>query len=257
MRTSQMILSTSALALVTVAALSGCSPLGSGPTVTQDRDITDVTAVQLNTSGSLIIALGATPSLTVSAGDRIIDRLTEDVDDGVLRLAMEGNPMPLDGDIRYELTVSSLESLTVTGSGDAVVDLSGAREPTITVRGSGGVDASGIDAAMAALTVEGSGAIQVRDAALENLMVRVDGSGEVTVDGAADTQRVEIMGSGGYQGTELRSANAFVTVRGSGEATVTADEALDAVIDGSGVISHGGDARVTEDVAGSGAVTQR
>ncbi len=257
MRLSIIVLSTSALALVTAGALSGCTSVGSGPAVTQDREISDVSAVQLDTSGDLTIVLGATPSLTVTAGDRVIDRLTDDVDDGVLRLGMEGGPMPLSGEIRYELTVSSLESLTVVGSGDASIDLSGASVPTITVRGSGDVDASGIDAAEAAFTVDGSGRIQVRDAAVENLMVLVDGSGEVTVDGVASTQRVEVKGSGGYQATDLRSVNAFVAVRGSGEATVTADESLEAIIEGSGVISHGDDARVTEDVAGSGDVTQR
>lgn len=257
MRPSLMILSTSALALVTVAALSGCTSLGSGPTVTQERDITDVTAVQLDTSGNLTISLGATPSLTVTAGDKIIDRLTDDVDDGVLRLGLKGDPTRLNAEIRYELTVSSLESLTVVGSGDASVNLSAANKPSILIRGSGDVDASGINAEEAALSIEGSGTIQVRDAAVENLMVRVDGSGEVSVDGATNTQRVEVMGSGGYQALNLRSANAFVTVRGSGKATVTADETLEAAIDGSGVISHGGKARVTENVAGSGDVSQR
>lgn len=257
MRNSLTVLSASALVLVTVAALSGCASLVPGPAVTQERDITDVNAVLLDTSGNLTVALGATPSLTVTAGNQIIDRLTEEVDDGVLRLGMEGDSMPLNGEIRYKLTVSSLESLTVVGSGDASIDLSGASEPTITVRGSGEVDASGIDASKVALTIDGSGAIEVHDAAVESLAVSVVGSGEVTVDGVASTQRVEIKGSGGYQAADLRSTNAFVTVRGSGEAAVTADGTLEAVIDGSGVISHDGDARVTENVAGSGAITQR
>lgn len=256
MRSSSRVLSASVLALAAVAALSGCASLTSGPPVTQQRDIADVDAVQLNTSGNLTVTLGATPSLTVTAGDRIIDHLTEVVDDGVLRLGMEGEPMLLDGDIRYELTVSSLESLTVDGSGDASIDLSGATEPAITVRGSGDVEASGIDATEATLTIEGSGAIEVQDAAAEHLAVRVDGSGEVTVDGVVDTQRVEIIESGGYHAADLRSTDAFVTVRGSGSATVTADGTLDAV-DGSGAITHSGDADVTKEVIGSGEITRR
>ncbi len=219
--------------------------------------MTDVSVVELDTSGDLTVSLGVTPSLRVTAGERIIDSLTAEIDDGVLRLSMDGEPMLRGGEIRYELTVSSLESLTVFGSGDAAVDFAGATSPSVTIRGSGDVEARGMDATDAELTIDGSGAIAVSDAALETLTVRIDGSGEVTIDGTTTTQRVEINGAGGYDAEGLRSTDAFVSIRGSGSAAVTADSTLEAVIDGSGDISYGGDARVTQEVSGSGDVTRR
>ncbi|WP_136056798.1 DUF2807 domain-containing protein [Microbacterium sp. K24] len=247
----------SALAIVVASALTGCASIDPGPTVTQARVITDVSAVELDTSGDLTVTLGATPSLTVIAGERIIDRLTADIDGGVLRLGMDGDGMLRSGEIRYELTVSSLESMTVLGSGDAVADFSGATAPTITVRGSGDVEATGLRAAEAVLTIDGSGAIAVRDAAVADLRVRIDGSGGVAIDGTADAQHVEIHGDGGYEAAGLRSTDAVVAIAGAGGAAVTADGTLDATIDGSGDIEYGGHPRVTEDVSGSGDVMRR
>jgi len=257
MRTPFLALATTALVVVTAAtALSGCAALDSGPAITQEREISDVSVVELDSSGDLTVTLGATPSLTVTAGERVIDSLTADVEDGVLRLGTDGESMLGNGKIRYALTVNSLESLTVLGSGDASIDLSGANEPTINVRGSGDVDATGIDAGTAILTPDGSGVIDVRDAVVEELTVRIEGSGGVSIAGTAGTQRVDINGDGRYEASGLRSTQAFVTIRGAGSADVTAEGTLDAVIDGSGDISYSGDARVTEDVSGSGDVSR-
>lgn len=257
MRSRLLVLPASAILLLAATALSGCSSLEPGPPVSQERDITDVEIVELATSGDLTVALGATPSLTVTAGARVIDRLTADVTDGVLRLGMDGEPLLRDGEIRYELTVSSLESLIVRGSGDASIDLSGATAPSIMIRDSGDVDATGIEATDAVLTIDGSGEIEVHDAAVEMLAVRIEGSGGVTMNGTATTQRVEIGGAGGYEAEGLHSADAFVSIRGSGSVAVTAERTLEAVIDGSGDISYSGDARVSKEVSGSGDVTRR
>lgn len=258
MRTGRPLLcSISAVLILSATALAGCASFDAGPMVSEHREIPDVDRVELVTSGDLTVTLGASPSLTVTAGERIIDDLTADVVDGMLRLGMDGEPLLRNGEIRYELTVSSLESLTVLGSGDASIDLSGASEPAVTIRGSGDVEATGMHAPDAVLTIDGSGEIVVRDAAVETLAVRMDGSGEMTLEGTAATQRVEISGAGGYEAEGLRSADAFVSIRGSGSAAVTADDSLDAVIEGSGDISYQGSARVTQDVSGSGDVTRR
>ncbi|KJQ54727.1 GIN domain-containing protein [Microbacterium sp. SA39] len=257
MRSRLLFVSVITVVVIAASALTGCAAFGPGPAVSQDREVTDVTGVELDTSGDLTVTSGATPSLRVTAGERIIDSLTAEVDDGVLRLGMDGEPPLRSGDIRYELTVSSLESLAVFGSGDASVDFTGASAPTITIRGSGDVEARGIDASGAALTIDGSGEIAVRDAVLETLTVRIDGSGEVEIDGTTTTQRVEIGGAGGYDAEGLRSSDTSVTIRGPGSATVTAEKTLEAIIDGSADISYGGSARVTQEVSGSGDVARR
>jgi hypothetical protein len=249
------LLSAVALAGAAALALSGCSLIqDAGPATTQQRSIEGVTAVELDTSGDLTVTLGDTTSLSVTAGEKVIDRLTSAVEDGILRLGISGQALSFGGEIRYELTVPSLESIVVQGSGDADVDLSGATAPVITVKGSGGVTARGLTADTASITVDGSGSVEADEIDVQRLTVRIDGSGEITANGEAASQSVEIRGSGDYHGADLRSTDAKVVIRGAGGARVHVTGELEAPIDGSGDIRHSGGAPVTEDVSGSGEV---
>jgi hypothetical protein len=84
--------------VLTVVALTGCVRAG-GPMSTETRDIGDVTAVVLDTSDDVEITEGE-PSLAIHAPANVLDRLTSEVDDGVLELGRRGGPMPFVGGIR-------------------------------------------------------------------------------------------------------------------------------------------------------------
>lgn len=234
------------------ASLTGCASLDPGPRATEQREIEDVSVVELDTSGSVNVTLGTKPSLTITAAEKVIDRLTADVDSGVLHLGSTDEDLGYPGEIRYELVVSTLSSLTVRGSGDASVDFTGEVNPEITVRGSGSVDARGIDGETVTLTLEGSGDIDVADATAQRLQVRIDGSGGVRIGGAVADQAVELRGSATYSASDLQSTDARIAAHGSGEATVSVSGTLDAVVDGSSEVIYSGDARVTKNVSGSG-----
>lgn len=251
------LLALSAVFLLAGAALSGCASLDAGPKTTQQRTITDVDSVELETGGSLRVTLGEAPSLTITAGEKVIDLLTADVEAGVLRLATEREPLSYAGEIRYDLTVTSLTSLTVRGSGDAEADFTGAADPTIVVKGSGSIDASGIDAQTLDLTVDGSGSITVADAVTADLTVRVDGSGGVSIGGSASDQDIELRGSGDYDAPDLESTDARIVLQGSAMADMQVSGTLDAVIDGSGEIAYSGDPHVTKKISGSGDLIPR
>lgn len=257
MRSHLLTSSAAVLVIATATALGGCASFDSGPLVSEQRDVSDIRMVELSTEGDLTISVGPAPALTVTAGERIIDRLTAEVSDGVLRLDMAGESLLPNGRISYDLTVTSVESITVLGSGDATVDFTGAIAPVIVSSGSGDVEATGIDAATAEVTMNGSGEVTVAGARVQNLTVRIDGSGGARIDGTADTQRVELNGSGEYEAAHLRSARASVGIHGSGGADITASAELEIVLDGSGDVVYGGDARVTKDVSGSGELDRR
>ena len=75
------ILLPSVLALgAVVLVLTGCAvPVPPGPVVTEDRTVaSDVHAVVLATSGNLDVVVGDETTLTISAPQPILDRLTAD-----------------------------------------------------------------------------------------------------------------------------------------------------------------------------------
>ena len=213
-------------------ALPACSaPLPAGDPVTRVRGTADVTSVVLETSGDLVVTLGSTPRLEVTAGREVIDDLTSRADDGALHLGGSG----VRGEVRYRLTTSSLASVAVRGSGTVRADLTGSPRPSIAVDGSGVVHADGLDA--------------------ESVTTVLSGSGRVTLSGSAVTQTAVVEQAGEYAASELASESATVTVAGSGSAAVSITRTLDATVHGSGSITYAGDPRVEQHVDGSGEVS--
>ena len=223
-------------ATVTVA-LAGCVyiPIPMGPRVTEDRDIDDVTAVVLKTDGDVVVTLGDTPSLTITARAAAMSLLTSEVDDGVLTLNVNGPHLGL-GDVDYALTVQEISDITIDGSGDVIVDFTGADDVNVAIAGSGDIEGSNLDAS--------------------NVTSSIEGSGDIELTGRADEHTLEIDGSGNFDGQEFETERARVSISGSGDVEVFVTGELDADISGSGEIRYTGDPEVTSDVSGSGSVVQ-
>ncbi|WP_182113388.1 MULTISPECIES: head GIN domain-containing protein [unclassified Actinotalea] len=225
--------------VITAGLLLGACGIGfGGDRTTEDRDVdglAEVTAVSLETSGDLVIELGEETSLTVTAGDRVMDRLTSEVRDGVLVLG-SNDGVNVTGDIDYQLVLSALDAIRVLGSGDVEAGAATAESLTVEVRGSGDVT--------------------VHDVDVEALEVEIEGSGNVELSGVALRQVTTIRGSGGFDGSSLESEDAVVVLEGSGDAEVDVSDALSATIRGSGDLTYTGGAQVSADVEGSGEVRE-
>jgi hypothetical protein len=230
------VLAVGALAL----ALAGCAvPAPSGILVSEDRIVAaDVHAVVLATSGNLEVVIGDEPALTVTAPQRLIDRLTSDSSDGVLTFgSIGGSVVNAFDSIQYTLTLPLVDALEIVGSGDAEVDFSGAEDVDIQVDGSGDLRAVGIDA----------GAVHVT----------ISGSGDARISGAADEGEFTVIGSGDLDASELRVDAGAAEVSGSGNLSVHAVDRLDATVSGSGEIRYAGTPRLARDISGSGDISGR
>lgn len=212
------------LPILAVASLSACAVVR-GPQISQDRPIEDAHAVVLESSGDLIITRGE-PSLTVTASSTVIDRLTSEIDGGVLYLGSRGWFGVPWGEVRYELSLPTVEGVTISGSGDVEVDFSGATDVRVVIEGSGDVEGSGIDAS--------------------SVTVSIAGSGDVELSGSADTVEAAIAGSGDIDLSSLIASDAIASINGSGDIRVHATGSLDAEINGAGSIRYSGDPDITD-----------
>lgn len=248
-------LSAAASLLIIGGALTGCSMFDPGESTSQDREISDVTAIDLETSGNVVVTKGDDVSLTITAGEKVIDSLTSDVHGEVLTLGSNaGFPrvMGMTGPITYELTVPSLDTARVSGSGGLTADFSGADAVELTISGSGDIDASGVDADTVEAVIDGSGNVRVNDLDAESVTARIEGSGDITLAGAADKQSLTIEGAGDIDASGVEAVDAVALIEGSGTIVVNATESLTATIDGSGTIRHSGGAAVEKNISGSG-----
>jgi hypothetical protein len=206
---------------LTAPPVPGATPVPAVPVsdgVSASRQVSGFTGVKLTSIGDLHIEQTGTESLSIQADADVLPKLTSTVSDGVLELGVApGATIATSRRIVYRLTVADLDSITVSGSGDA--------------------EASNLRA--------------------DRLVVEVSGAGKMILAGTVDAQTVTMSGTGDYNGENLQSASAEVTIDGAGNAVLRVSDRLDATVSGVGSVEYIGNPHITKDVSGIGSVEQR
>jgi hypothetical protein len=194
---------------------STSSTRGSGVPMTQSRDVAPFTSIELAGSNNLVVRVGEEQSVVVKADDNLIDRVTTQVQSGTLVIGNNGS-FSTESPMSVDVTVPTLDALTLSGSGNIAID--------------------GIEA--------------------ESLKVTLPGRGTLTGNGTATRLDVTVSGSGVVQFTHVVATDVQAAVSGSGTIFVTATKSLDAAVSGSGAILYAGTPQnVTRSITGSGAIT--
>ena len=138
---------------------STSSTQGSGVPVTQTRDVASFTSVELAGSNNVVVRVGASQSVVVKADDNLIDRVTTEVQSGTLVIGNTPGSFATKSPMSVEVTVPTLNALTLTGSGNIVVDDIEAESLEVDLPGSGTLTGNGT-ATRLDVTVGGSGVVQ-------------------------------------------------------------------------------------------------
>ncbi len=242
--------------------LAGCTLVtggvrGSGEVVSEPREVGEFDAVRLASVGELRITQGEAAALTVEADDNLLPLITTEVRNGTLVIGTRPNQSirPSTGPI-YTLTVTTLEEVDISGSGNVLSEPLNSAGLTLNISGSGSIQLDGAAVNEMEIGVSGSGNVTIADLVTEALAVDISGSGNVELTGETSSQTVNIGGSGAYRTAALSSQTATVAVGGSGDATLRVAETLDASVGGSGNVRYRGNPRVERSVSGSGSVEQ-
>jgi hypothetical protein len=190
---------------------------GSGVLASQTRDVASFDAVALAGANTVLIRVGGAQSVVVRGDGDLLDRVTTRVQDGRLVIGTKGSFTSKSG-MSVALTVPSLRSLSLDGSGVIVV---------------GGIDTP-------------------------SLTVSLTGTGVIRAAGTATRLDVTLSGVGNAELAELVAADAYAVLDGSGRIALTATKSLNASVPGSGSIVYGGNPSVvTKSVTGVGSVASR
>jgi len=180
-------------------------------------------------------------------------------------------------DVRYKLTLPSLEALQVAGSGTVYVRPLVTEDLQVILDGSGdlrlhGVDAGGhslrlalngsgdlelvtLSAQALAISLAGSGDVRLGEVAVDgSLEAVVKGSGDLVARGRGRAEDVElaIVGSGDIDFRHIDAAGVEVNIVGSGNARLGAMQTLDVTVLGSGDVYYRGDPEIGTTILGSG-----
>jgi len=211
----------------------------SGDVISESRNVSDFSRVELRGSGDLVIQQTGRESLEIEADENLMDRIETRVIGDTLRIRVKNRWFVWrfwsSQRVKYHLTVDDLERITIAGSGS--------------------VKAKSLKADSLELSISGSGEGDV-SMDVGKLDVNISGSGEFTLSGKARKQELTISGSGDYDAKELKSKTADIRISGSGEGIVNATDKLDVSISGSGDLQYLGRPSINQRISGSGDISK-
>jgi len=225
------------LVLVTLVA-TGCQSTvtGSGDVVEETRQVSGFTGVALAGIGELIIELGDEEALRIEAEDNLLEYIETEVKNETLEISIRrGINLNPTKPLYFYLTVKSLNTIAISGSGDIQAPDLVASQFTVNISGSGDVTMGTLDADALTVAISGSGNLEI-------------------AGGQAGKQNIAIAGSGRYRTGDLVSEAVQITISGSGDATVWATETIDGQISGSGNIKYYGHPQTSVSSSGSGMI---
>jgi hypothetical protein len=207
---------------------------GSGNLVSEERQVSGIDLVSLETEGIMTIQIGDEERLTVEAEDNLLPYIITEVRSGRL-LVRTQNGVELDSTqpIRYLLTVKALEGLDISSSGDINSDALQAERFMIGVSSSGSLDIAGLNA--------------------ESLRADISSSGDVKIAGGEVSELdLDVSSSGNFDAEDMAAGSAQVALSSSGDARLRVTDALNASISSSGNLYYHGDPELSVTTSSSG-----
>ncbi len=249
--------------IVLALALSACNLFddeieGSGKVVTEDRSVSDFTAIDLSGIGTLDVTFGDEETLEIEAEDNLIEHFETTVFNGTLDIGVEDDvQLKPTKPVLFHVTMQALDSVRISGSGDVIAPDLAAGDFRVAVSGSGDVTLAALTVDALEAAISGSGSIQVGNLTAARHDLNISGSGSMTIAGGeVDEQDIQISGSGRYRGGDLSSGTVEVSVSGSGSVTVWAADSLDVNVAGSGSVEYYGEPATSFSSSGSGSINR-
>ena len=231
---------------------------GSGNVVEGSRAVSDFASVELATLGTLHIEVSDREALRIEAEDNLMEYLETEVRNGRLTIETKDNVnLQVTRPIHYYLTVTDLDTIVVSSSGDIEAPDLEAERFSITIASSGNLEMEDLEADTLTVDISSSGDVTMDVLKAGTLEVEIRSSGNLDIAGGqVETQQVTIDSSGDYVAQGLESAKAEVHLSSSGTATIWVRDHLKARLSSSGDLRYLGDPAVDATTTSSGKVTQ-
>jgi hypothetical protein len=231
---------------------------GSGDVVEETRVVSGVTDINLATIGHLSIAVGDTESLLIEAEDNLMEHIETDVRSGNLLIGTQDNVrLSPTRPVHYYLTVTSLDSIAISSSGDIEAPDLEAERFSITIASSGKLEMGDLETEALTVNISSSGDVTMGVLSANTLTVDIDSTGNLDIAGGeVKTQNITISSSGKYKAQDLASDEAEVRLNSTGSATIWVRDRLKASLNSSGDLRYRGTPTVDASTNSSGDVIQ-
>src|SRR5688572_17655442 len=210
----------------------------------ETRTVDTFTKISFRTSGKVYVKIGTPQKVEIEGSSEALEKVKTTVDGGRLSIGPEGKWFDWswgdDNKVVVNITVASIEALSVSGSGSMIVQNKiTTNNLDLNVSGSGSLEAE-IDAADVDADVSGSGDMDLKgkcknftsdvsgSGGIRLTMVvggaadfDLSGSGKVEASGSAQSVRADITGSGRVLASNMETDKCKVTISGSGDVEIS------------------------------------
>jgi hypothetical protein len=214
-------------------------------TVRERRDVAAFTAVELRYFGRVHLRHGETCALEIEGDPDVVPKVRSEVRGGTLVLEVgenwldrltSGLLLVANRPLAYTVTLPTLTSVAVSGSGDVV--------------------GAGWGGEQLKVRISGQADVGLADLTYGSVDLVVSGRGKVKLSGSATTARLSISGSADIDGAELAASTAEIKVAGQGNVDISVSDRLDVRLAGLGRVRYRGDPTVKQVISGAGSVEQ-
>ncbi len=228
----------SSIGPIQIGVGGGQTITGSGKLVTETRQVTGVSRVELMIDANLEIQQGTQESLSVTADDNILPVLQTSVVGGKLNIRYQpqvnirGLHQP-----KLVLTVKNLSGLRLSSSGTVKV---------------GPLTTGNFD-----LALTSSCNVNIQGIQADRITTTISSSGDINLQGTANSLVLHVSSSGNFLAGDLQVKDADVTLSSSGNVTLWVTDSLNVNISSSGNVAYYGSPNVQQHLSSSGEVISK
>jgi len=226
------------LSLIITLLLAGCGDgIGTGKVITEKKDFTNFTSVEIGSAFEVTITRADTYSVTISADETLIEYIEVNQTGSKLKIYL--NPRHIFTDftlgkrvLKAEITMPSLNGLSISGaSRGTVTGFSSTSNLDLQISGATTCTLVGMQAGVVDGEVSGASRITGNLTASVMMMV-VSGASSLELSGSANSLDIEVSGASRADMTNFPVKDADVEVSGASEATVYVHETMDIEVSG-------------------------
>ncbi len=229
---------TLAVLILSSAFITSCNDCvrGLGDPVIRTLELNAFNAIHLSSSQGVTLSQGVEQRIEIKAPENIIKLLNTSVKNNTWEISFEECVRA--GTIEINITTPSIESITITGSGNIK-------------------SLNNLNVNQMSISIAGSGNAELMLNARE-IITNISGSGNIKLSGSATNHKAHVVGSGDIKASDFITVVTNITIAGSGDASVHATELLEASIIGSGDIEYKDTgARIVTEITGSGDIVKK
>ena len=245
--------------LTALALVSGCQVTGLGNIVTEEKDFTDFSRIDVGGIFEVEIIQAGSFSTTISADESFVDYIAVSKEGETLRIYL--NPQHTFTDftlgvktLKAKIAMPALDGIRLSGAARATITgFSSAQDFNLDISGASSLTLDNIEVGNTAIVISGASKITGIMKA-ENAAFDVSGASKVELEGSAENTVLNASGASRVNLADFTLNDANVKLNGASEATVNAKGRLDAAVSDASTLYFLGNP-TTGDISVTGAST--